>query len=678
MKIFFIIILGLCSDIYADLVYPENGVELNYTHIPFEWEQESEAKYYQLQIATDISFNDIIYDIEDQSLIHILKEGIDWEHDYFWRVRGIKSDGVLSDWTDTYSFSIGSYDDIISLNTTVLDESSYYPGYNLFGSLIDKKTWIMDLEGEFIWYSDSLSINPLSDILPNGNMLAIYFTNDNILSYDEKRTIEYSIDKEIIWSSPDSLFAHHDMIVLPNGNYMMLIKEIQDGPIPLGSWTSLFQGLGYVADGVELEYPWEGDRIIEINPETYQIEWEWNVFDHYSLMDYDTLAGYWNSALDDLKYDWTHCNSLFFDEYDNSVYVSSRHLSRITKIDYDTGEVLWNLGRNMQSSDVDFGHDLCFSFQHDITILDNGNLLFLDNGNLSEYYCGTDTQITRALEVSISDSDDELSSEIEWEFVLPAQYSGTFMGSCRRLPNGNTLINPGAISDGFYGRSFEIDPEGEIVWEMSGSTIINRMYRISGLYQQKFSVIQPDFVWYLPNPTTYLSLGDNCLRYKITNEGHASQLYQYDFQDNGIWFDDQSGVVEVDAGETYELIFSGSVFYEIYPHNISLSVYPLESPQDEKNVAINAWSTQNNNSGCIDPIACNYNENAMTDDCSCVYNCLGDINLDNSIDIFDIIVIIEIILESVEPSDFQSFVADFDQSGIIDINDILAIVEFIL
>ena len=62
MKIFFIIILGLCSDIHADLVYPENGLELNYTHIPFEWEQESEAKYYQLQIATDISFNDIIYD----------------------------------------------------------------------------------------------------------------------------------------------------------------------------------------------------------------------------------------------------------------------------------------------------------------------------------------------------------------------------------------------------------------------------------------------------------------------------------------------------------------------------------------------------------------------------------------------------------------------------------------
>ena len=74
----------------------------------------------------------------------------------------------------------------------------------------------------------------------------------------------------------------------------------------------------------------------------------------------------------------------------------------------------------------------------------------------------------------------------------------------------------------------------------------------------------------------------------------------------------------------------------------------------------------------------NYNENAMTDDCSCIYDCFGDINLDNSIDIFDIIVIIEIILESVEPSDFESFVADFDQSGTIDVNDIISIIEFIL
>ena len=267
--------------------------------------------------------------------------------------------------------------------------------------------------------------------------------------------------------------------------------------------------------------------------------------------------------------------------YKRQIYLSSRHLSRITKIDYETKEILWNLGHNMQSGDVDFGHDLCFSFQHDITILDNGNLLFLDNGNLSEYYCGTENQISRVLELSIIDNGSELSSSIDWEYVLPEEYAGAFMGSCRRLPNGNTLINPGALSQGFYGRSFEVNQEGESVWEMSGSTIINRMYRVPDLYPQKFSVIQPDFVWYLPSPTTYLSLGDNCLHYEITNDGHSIQSYQYSFQDNGIWFDDESGIVEIGAGESYELIFSGSVFYEIYPHNISLSVYPLRSPFDE-------------------------------------------------------------------------------------------------
>ena len=34
--------------------------------------------------------------------------------------------------------------------------------------------------------------------------------------------------------------------------------------------------------------------------------------------------------------DWTHSNSVFFDENSESVFVSVRNLSRITKIDYDS------------------------------------------------------------------------------------------------------------------------------------------------------------------------------------------------------------------------------------------------------------------------------------------------------------------------------------------------------
>lgn len=39
--------------------------------------------------------------------------------------------------------------------------------------------------------------------------------------------------------------------------------------------------------------------------------------------------------------------------------------------------------------------------------------------------------------------------------LLQQSHSGA-----RRLPNGNTLI-----TDGFFGRMFQVTPEGEVVWE---------------------------------------------------------------------------------------------------------------------------------------------------------------------------------------------------------------------
>ena len=662
----------------ADLIAPQNNSELSYTHIVFEWEQEAGAVEYNLQVSSSPNFLDLIVDIIDPSLMFILKEGIEWNTEYFWRVGSIDASGQSLEWIDTYTFEVGNYLDFISLNTIMLNENSYSDGYNLFGSLLEKKAWIMDSDGEFIWYSDTLNINPLSNILENGSLLGINFTDDGLTSYDSKLAVEYSIDRGIEWSNPDSLFAHHDMVLLPNGNYLLLIKEIQNGPIPYGSWTPAFQNIGYIADGVTNELPWEGDRIVEINPNSNEIVWSWSVFDHYNMIDYDTLGGYWNSALEYLKYDWTHCNSLFYDDSESSIYLSSRHLSRITKIDYESGQIIWNLGHQMEGDDIDMGDDICFSYQHDITILDNGNLLFLDNGNLSQYYCNTDGPVTRAIELSILENNETYSASIEWEHTLDPMYSGLFMGSCQRLPNGNTLINPGSISQGLYGRVFEVDSNGQAIWEMAASTIINRVYRVADLYPQQFSVIQPDFVWYLPDPTTYLPLGDNCLHYIITNEGSSGQLYQYEFQDNGIWFDDEMGTIYIDAGESYRLIFSGSVFYEIYPHTISLNVAPINSLDSYKNVSINAWATNSGFPGCNDPVACNFNPLALTDNCSCLYDCVGDVNLDDSIDIFDIIIVIDIILLNIEPTEFQNFASDFNNDNTIDVNDIIEMVEFIL
>ena len=44
---------------------------------------------------------------------------------------------------------------------------------------------------------------------------------------------------------------------------MAFVPSYQQGPIPLGDWTNLFQSFGYAADGITNEFPWMGFRIVE-------------------------------------------------------------------------------------------------------------------------------------------------------------------------------------------------------------------------------------------------------------------------------------------------------------------------------------------------------------------------------------------------------------------------------
>jgi hypothetical protein len=57
---------------------------------------------------------------------------------------------------------------------------------------------------------------------------------------------------------------------------------------------------------------------------------------------------------------------------------------------------------------------------------------------------------------------DPLTKNIVWTYQesLPWNFFIARISNAQRLPNGNTLIN-----EGFFGRFFEVTPEGEVVWE---------------------------------------------------------------------------------------------------------------------------------------------------------------------------------------------------------------------
>jgi hypothetical protein len=454
----------------AGLVKPANGSTLNYIHVLFEWEQESGASSYNLQVSQ--GNNPPIIDIEASSLYFIVGENIDWGNSYSWKVRPNNSEN----WIGPNTFSTGST--ISDVDVTIHNGNLYSPGFTIFSSFFNYYSAVFDQEGNEVWNTGQSNIVYYNTDY-DGKLFGCWLDND---SPNNLPGIEFNLDGDFTWEEPNEEFLHHDLIQLPNGNYLGIVETSQFGPIPLGSWTEICQDYGYVADGIFLELFWIGDKIVEWDKVTKEVVWSWNVFDYFNMEDYD--SGLWdNVCADNGEYDWTHINAIVFDEEESAIYISTRHLSRITKIDYSSKDVVWNMGRDMPSDDVGFGHNLGFSWQHSLQVLNNGNVLTLDNGNRSESFLNTEFPTTRGIEISIEENNGEYSAVIVWEYSLSEELFGFASGNVQKLENGNYLIT----TVGGGGTVLEITPENEIVWQANlnlslPSGAVYRANRISSLY----------------------------------------------------------------------------------------------------------------------------------------------------------------------------------------------------
>ena len=100
-----ILLLSVLSLNYADLIAPFNGDNLRSVHILFEWDQEPDATTYNLQISNSESFNNILLDINEPTTVYIEKDIINWNSNYYWRVRPVYSSGGTVEWGSFSSFS---------------------------------------------------------------------------------------------------------------------------------------------------------------------------------------------------------------------------------------------------------------------------------------------------------------------------------------------------------------------------------------------------------------------------------------------------------------------------------------------------------------------------------------------------------------------------------------------
>ena len=524
MKKYLFIIL-LLSFSFAELIRPENGSTLNQIYILFEWEQVPNNNFYILDVSENPNNIDGDCIICDQyisgSLIHIQKDLIDWNKTYYWKVVSYGDDNQAT----TIGNSSFSTNSPIANATTNSYNSNIQEGLTIYGSFFDYYSAVIDDAGNEIWNSGNQDL-----IFYNTDEYGRFFGAEFIGNNEENNYpgIKFSFSEGIQWQEPGDNFIHHDIFQLPNGNYIGLGTSYGEGPIPIGPWTPLFQGLGFEADGETIEFDWMGDKIIEWDAETKEEVWTWDVFDYFNMMDYDQLGGIWFEAYNTNRFDWTHGNAIWFDEDDSALYLSSRHLNRITKISYPSGDVIWNLGLELGSGDIDCGQDIGFSFQHSLQKLNNGNILTFDNGNLSRELLDQDIKTSRSIEIDITETNDGCEAELAWEYILPEDLYGYLSGNTQKLDNGNYL----STTIGGGGTSLEVDENGNELWEANYNLqlpdgLVYRGMRIPGIFPIEYSVIFPQLS-NISEDQTYINIdnGDS-LHVLIKNNGDYTQTFNY-------------------------------------------------------------------------------------------------------------------------------------------------------
>ena len=291
-------------------------------------------------------------------------------------------------------------------------------GLTLYAPMTDNAPFLLvNQEGETVQEWPTTARPNTGRLLSDGSIVMLLNTRAQPNKFGTGTAMIQKLDWEgkVLWTYENTTL-HHDVCPMPNGNIMAILWEEL-------SAENLARVIPARTD------PLYSDVFVEINSKG-KIVWEWHAQDHLTIEDYTVSVG--DSEL-------THANAVEYLAEGNplngkaSILVSFRHIDTILVADYETGEVSWEFGPGELSG------------QHNPTLLENGNVLVYDNRN-----AGLGSRVAEIFPET---------GEIVWEYEAEGFYSGHISGA-QRLINGNTLI-----CEGGDGRIFEVDPEGNVVWE---------------------------------------------------------------------------------------------------------------------------------------------------------------------------------------------------------------------
>ena len=317
-----------------------------------------------------------------------------------------------------------------SSGVTIHKRDKAYEGLNLYVSGHGPEAILMDMSGEILhrWKRPFSEIWPdvrqrarqrsqwwrRAFLFPNGDLLAI-FEGLGIIKLDR--------DSNLLWAQLNR--AHHDLEVTPGGDIYVLTRK------------------AHIVPAIDPERPILEDYVVLLDAAGVEQK-RFSLLEAFRDSEFDEI---WREAGAELnrKGDVFHTNTVrvLDDRLEDRhpafkkghLLVSMRIPDAIAIIDPDRERATW-VGKG------------AFQKQHDPEILENLNLLLFDNSGAGDH--------SRVLELEVP------SLKIVWKYegTTESPFYTELLGAAQRLPNGNTLI-----TESEYGRAFEVNRDGEIVWE---------------------------------------------------------------------------------------------------------------------------------------------------------------------------------------------------------------------
>ena len=364
-----------------------------------------------------------------------------------------------------------------------------YDGYTLFSTQYSETTFLINNCGEKVhsWTSNYLP-GLSSYLLENG----ILMRTGRAFSPGGGIGIVEMLDwnSNVVWShsvSDTHGRQHHDIELLPNGNILLIVwdERTQDEVSLMGSLTA--------------NTSINSEQIIEIQPDLVNggasVVWEWKAWDHLiqdSDSQIDNFGVIENSPeridinfLNLNSTDWLHFNGVDYNEEFDQIIISVRNFNEFWIIDHSTttsaasgstggtygkgGDLLYRWG-NPQAYNQGTTADQKLFLQHHTHwipegLIDEGKILLFNNqvGSAPNYSTVNIVDLPVDSEGNYTYTGGSYGPvDFDWTYQAPnpSDFYSNIQSGAERLGNGNTLI-----CEGVEGRFFEIDTDGNKVWE---------------------------------------------------------------------------------------------------------------------------------------------------------------------------------------------------------------------